>query len=161
MSTTNRPTINRTAKVILLVLAAALLCWAVSAFILQIVWVRGDSMSPALSDGKPVVINKITGKYNKGDVVVFRAGGVDGLVIKRVVATSGDTMEIIDGTLYINGEVCSLYTEYINEAGILSQKITIGENEVFVLGDNINNSIDSRFPEVGIISPDDIIGVVM
>lgn len=80
--------------------------------------------------------------------------------IKRVIAVPGDTVQINDGAVYVNGE------EYIEEidavrmedAGIAKDKIVLGEDEYFVLGDNRNNSEDSRFANIGNVREDYIIG---
>ena len=80
--------------------------------------------------------------------------------VKRVVGTPGDTVQIIDGHLYINDELFVYEDDYdeMAQAGIAENKITLGKGEYFVLGDNRNNSEDSRSANIGIISKENIIG---
>ena len=125
----------------------------------------GDSMSPKLSNGDVVLVNRFA--YNvtspkRGDIIVFKPKGNENshYYIKRIIGLPGETVEIIEGSVYINGE--KLKEDYtateINDVGIVSEKITLGGDEYFVLGDNRNNSSDSRDPSVGIIQKKDIIG---
>lgn len=116
----------------------------------------GESMSPTLENGDTVLVNKlnysITGP-SRGDVVVFKPHGNENThyYIKRVVGLPGETVEIKDGKIYIDGEVLEeeLETEPVQEAGVASSPVKLGEDEYFVLGDNRNNSEDSRSADVG------------
>ena len=116
----------------------------------------GESMSPTLENGDTVLVNKlnysITGP-SRGDVVVFKPHGNENThyYIKRVVGLPGETVEIKDGKIYIDGEVLEeeLETEPVLEAGVAASPVELGEDEYFVLGDNRNNSEDSRSADVG------------
>lgn len=116
----------------------------------------GESMSPTLENGDTVLVNKlnysITGP-SRGDVVVFKPHGNENThyYIKRVVGLPGETVEIKDGKIYIDGEVLEeeLETEPVQEAGVAASLVKLGEDEYFVLGDNRNNSEDSRSADVG------------
>ena len=81
--------------------------------------------------------------------------------VKRVIALPGDTVQIKNGSLYVNGLLYK-YVEYdkIEDAGITENPITLGNNEYFTLGDNINNSEDSRSGNIGAVKKDNIIGKV-
>ena len=120
--------------------------------------VIGESMEPALSNGQEVLINKIAyqfGAPKQGDVIVFRPNGNENahLSVKRVVATPGDTVQIVQGKVVINGAV---YTqdkaEDTRDAGVAATPILLGADEYFVLGDNRRNSEDSRSANIGNIS---------
>ncbi len=120
--------------------------------------VVGESMEPTLSNGQEVLINKIAYQFaapKQGDIIVFRPNGNENahLSVKRVVATPGDRVQIVQGKVVING---SVYTKDIAEdtrdAGLAASEITLGADEYFVLGDNRRNSEDSRSANIGNIS---------
>ena len=81
--------------------------------------------------------------------------------IKRVIGLPGETVQVKDGYVYINGEKLEsdIYgKEVMQSAGIAAEPITLGDDEYFVLGDNRNNSSDSRDPSVGILKRKDLLG---
>lgn len=145
-------------------------CFAVAFVIIFCVGMRtsvvGVSMEPVLYNGQEILVNRFVYKImspKSGDVVVFLPNGNANAhyYVKRVVATAGDTVQIKNGSLYING---LLYTavEYdkIQDAGIAENTITLESGEFFTLGDNINNSEDSRSGNIGAVKRDNIIGKV-
>ena len=116
----------------------------------------GDSMSPMLTNGDVVLVNRFA--YNvtspkRGDIIVFKPKGNENshYYIKRIIGLPGESVEIIEGSIYINGE--KLEEDYtaseINDVGIISEKITLGGDEYFVLGDDRDKSEDSRMADVG------------
>jgi len=128
--------------------------------------VIGVSMEPSLYNGQHILVNRFVYKLSSpknGDIVVFLPNGNSNThyYVKRVIAVPGDTVQIKNGSLYING---LLYkdVEYdkIEDAGIAENPITLGNNEYFTLGDNINNSEDSRSGNIGAVKKDNIIGKV-
>lgn len=122
-------------------------------------YVIGSSMQPTFYDGDIVGISKIA-KPHRGDVVIARVEGKD--LIKRCIGVSGDTIQIVEGVLYLNGE--EYIESYIKDSdtayysGIASEEIELGINEYFILGDNRTISKDSR--EFGTVTRKQIIGVV-
>jgi signal peptidase I len=129
--------------------------------------VIGASMEPTLYNKNEVIINKFIYKLTdpkRWDVVVFRPNGNKNthFTIKRVVGLPGETIKIESGKLYIDGEeMTSEFIENgIEDAGIAEDSILLGADEYFVLGDNITNSEDSRFANVGNVNKQDIEGKV-
>ena len=141
-----------TIKVALVCVLAFVFVW----FFGQQVSVAGDSMKPVLQNGDVVLVNRIV--YNattpkRGDVIVFKPKGNNNVhyYMKRVIALPGESVEINDNHIYVNGEILNeeYQTTEITDAGYLTEKITLGEDEYFVLGDDRKNSEDSRHAEVG------------
>lgn len=127
--------------------------------------VVGQAMSDTLNNGDQVLINKfiyVISNPKSGDVVVFLPNGNEKshYYVRRVIAVPGDTVQIKDGAVHVNGV---LYNEKIEvasmeDAGIAGEEIKLGENEYFVLGDNRNNSEDSRYANIGNIKKEHIVG---
>ena len=111
-------------------------------------------MAPTLSSGQIILTNKNTDDINYSDIVVFHLNdkqNSDEIVIKRVIAMSGDRITVKNGVLSVNNLVYSKY--HCKQI----QEFVLKDNEVFVVGDNADESFDSR--EFGVISIDDIISV--
>ena len=124
--------------------------------------IQGKSMEPTYSHMQLVVLNRHNRVFARGDVIAFRCDGLSGVLIKRVVAGPSDTAQIVDGTLFVNGQVSQIYPDAgsITYSGILADPVTLGDGQYLVLGDNLSESKDSRYAEVGIVSEADIFGKV-
>ena len=144
-------------KYIINILIIGLIMFLVNRFFIQICFVQGDSMSPTLKNGNMVFIKKFDLKFNYNDIVIIEKK--DKTIIKRIVGLPNDSIKIDDNYLYINNE--KKEDIYIEDAGNLKNEIVLKENEYFVLGDNLQHSIDSRFNEIGIISKNEIIGTII
>ena len=131
--------------------------------------VEGESMEPTLTDGDSVVIQRLSYYFTdpkRYDVVVFPVNYDSGSTektyyIKRVIGLPGETVQIIDGSVYINNEKLAddkYSSTTINEAGIAENPLVLGENQYFVMGDNRNMSTDSRNSYVGLVNKNDIVG---
>lgn len=129
--------------------------------------VSGSSMETVLNNEDSVIIEKLTKKikdYKRFDVIAFQQNGKDHSYynIKRIIGLPGETVQIIGGEVYIDGK--ALEDKYAGDgmanAGVASKEILLEENEYFVLGDNRNNSEDSRFANIGNVVEQDIIGRV-
>jgi signal peptidase I len=136
------------------------------AVLVQAFWIPSPSMTPTLERGDRVLVNKLSYKthdVHRGDVIVFERppgasqddNGIKDL-IKRVVAIGGDTIEGVDGAVYVNGErIEEPYLEDSTPTDNLPRQ-QIPEGHVFVMGDNRTNSEDSRV--FGPIDEDTIVG---
>ena len=133
-------------------------------FVGQRTHVNGDSMNVTLEDGDNLIVDKLSYRFSnpdRYDIIVFPYQYQEKTYyIKRIIGMPGETVQIIDGMVYIDGEMLdeSYGTEVMQYAGVESEPIELGEDEYFVLGDNRNNSSDSRDPSVGTIQEDQIIG---
>ena len=133
-------------------------------FVGQRTHVNGDSMNVTLQDGDNLIVDKLSYRFKdpeRFDIIVFPYQYQEKTYyIKRIIGMPGETLQIIDGMVYIDGEMLdeSYGKKVMDYAGIASEPVELGQDEYFVLGDNRNNSSDSRDPSVGIIHGDQIIG---
>lgn len=133
-------------------------------FVAQRTHVNGDSMNATLENGDNLIVDKLSYRFKdpeRFDIIVFPYQYKEHTYyIKRIIGMPGETVQVIDGMVYIDGErLDETYgKEIMKYAGVASDQIELGEDEYFVLGDNRNNSSDSRDPSVGNIHRDQIIG---
>ena len=127
--------------------------------------VMGASMEPTLIDGDNLIVDKISYRFEdpqRFDIIVFPFRYKEKTYyIKRIIGLPGETVYIDEeGNIYIDGEILneSYGKEIIADQGRAFEPITLGEDEYFVMGDNRNNSSDSRDPVVGNIRRDELIG---
>ena len=146
------------------IVVAVALAMFIRTFIVELYVVDGPSMRPTLESEQRLVVNKFIYRFHppeKGDVLVFqypRDPSRD--FIKRVIAVPGDTIEIREGRVLVNDQL--LTENYILEKTRSEYpKATVPEGHIFVMGDNRNNSEDSRFADVGFVPYDLIKGKAM
>ena len=135
--------------------------------------VVGQSMSETLESGDEILVNRFIYKVSDpkpNDIIVFLPNGNEKshYYVKRVIAVPGDTVLIQNGAVYVNGELFDekvleilfflLICLSIEEAGLASEELKLEDDEYFVLGDNRNNSEDSRYANIGNVKKDYIIG---
>jgi signal peptidase I len=149
------------------VLVLLLLTWLILTYVGQRTSVSGQSMMPMLSNGDQLIVDKLTYHFKEPerfDIIVFPYQYADNTYyIKRVIGMPGETVQIdAEGTIYINEEpLAEHYGKDViaaNNLGMAAEPITLEKDEYFVLGDNRNNSSDSREPSVGNIKRKDIVG---
>lgn len=134
-------------------------------YVAQRTTVSGSSMEPMIHDGDSLIVDKITYRFGdpeRFDIIVFPFEyQKDTYYIKRIIGLPGESVRIDEnGNIYINGEILveNYGAEVIRDPGNAYNEIILKENQYFVLGDNRNNSSDSRNPAVGLIHREDIVG---
>lgn len=156
-----RPARSLVVQCIGALVVAAVLAAVIVTFVLQSFLVQGASMLPSLHDGERVLVDKITYRFRepqRGEVVVFRyPADASRKFIKRVIGLPGDVVEVRAWTVYVNGR--PLHEEYIlgptyREFG----PAVVPEGTLFVMGDNRNQSEDSRDPSVGFVPQSLVVG---
>lgn len=147
---------------IALTIAAAIIMVSFFGFRVTVI---GPSMSPTLNGGEKVLVNRFVYKLfepRQNDLIVFQPNGNEKshYYVKRVIALPGDTVQIKDGEVYVNGEIFAeqIEAEAIENAMMAETEILVGEDEYFVLGDNRNNSEDSRYASIGNVKKEHITG---
>lgn len=148
--------------------AVVLVCYLILTFVGCRSRVDGSSMYPTLSDNDSVWVDKLSytfGDPKRFDVIVFDYSD-DETYVKRIIGLPGERVRIdVDGSIYINDQL--LLEDYgkepiqPNNIGRASQDVQLGDDEYFVLGDNRNNSSDSRWADVGNVERDKIVGKVL
>lgn len=148
----------------------ALIVYLILHFVGQRTVVNGDSMDNTLKDGQSLIMDKISYRFRdpeRFDIVIFpgpEENGESPYFIKRVIGMPGETVQIVDGKVTIDGEVLEsdVYgiTDTIDYPGIAEEPLTLGEDEYFCMGDNRPVSYDSRYEEVGPVTRGELIGKV-
>ena len=127
--------------------------------------VVGNAMNDTLTNEEQIRVTRFI--YNvsspkQGDVIAFLPNGNEKshYYVRRVIACPGDTIQIKEGVVYVNGEAYQekITVASIEDAGVASEEIKLGDDEYFVLGDNRNNSEDSRLANIGNVKKSYIIG---
>lgn len=133
-------------------------------FVGQRTMVEGRSMENTLQNGDNLIVEKLSYRFGdpeRFDIVVFPPYDTKEYYIKRIIGLPGETVQIDKaGSIYINGEILeeNYGKEIIQNPGRAIEPITLGEDEYFVLGDNRNNSTDSRSSNVGNVNRKQLIG---
>ena len=165
------------------IVVAVIACVLVFILVARVIDVRGTSMYPTLENGDKIVITRLAGDYEQGDIVVLQAKNYkQEPLVKRVIGTAGQTVELnyIDRTVSVDGQVLDepyiferIYERYeimnplyFDVYGIDKDedigdgwvRVTVPEGHVFVMGDNRNNSSDSRMSKIGFVDTRDVMG---
>lgn len=136
----------------------------INRFVMLRTEVSGPSMYPTLENGENLIVDKLTYQFrdpNRFDIVVFKyLHAKNRYYIKRIIGLPGETVQITDGVIYINGEPLEENYGYepIQNAKRAAEPVVLGENEYFVMGDNRNRSSDSRDTDVANVNRSQIVG---
>lgn len=154
------PLFNTFIRILICIAAAVILALLITNFVAHHTSVEGSSMEDTLASGDQLIVENVSyyiGDPKRFDVVVFSYDETTNY-IKRIIGLPGETIQIRDGYVYIDGILLdeNYGRELINEPGIAENELHLGADEYFVLGDNRNASIDSRDSEVGVVKKDKI-----
>ena len=163
------PSAKKVIKEIIIWILLIVITISASYFITTNVFVKtsvsGSSMEPTLKEGQVVIVNKL--EYyikspKRNDVIVYKQSNKEHsyFEIKRVIGLPGETVKIKNGIVYINDEAMKekVKTEAISNSGLAEEGVKLDDNEYFVLGDNRNDSEDSRFAGIGNVLKNEILG---
>jgi len=149
------------------ILVVVILAYSIVTFGVQSVTMIGQSMDPALTNQDVVLINKQAYTFDEPqryDIVAFKLKeDTEGYFnIKRIIGLPGEKVQIKNGHIFINGDVVSdlPFDDLIMTEGLAVDEVTLGEDEYFLMGDNCNNSEDSRYVNIGNVSLKEISGKV-
>ncbi len=147
------------------IFAAVVVAYGFVTFMFQTVYMVGSSMNPTIENGEKCIVNKVAYVFaepDRFDIVAYRTiENTDAYYdVKRVIGLPGETVLIANGTVYVNGNPIPdmPIEDYVFTAGLAEKAITLGDDEYFLLGDNVNNSQDSRYINVGSIKESEILG---
>lgn len=150
---------------ILYILIIIGLTYLIITFVGQRTRVSGSSMETTLHNGDNLIVDKLSYRFRdpkRYDIIVFPYKYEENTYyIKRIIGMPGETLQIKDGYVYIDGErlTSDIYgNERIKDPQTAESPITLGEDEYFVMGDNRNHSMDSRDPSVGVLKRSNLIG---
>lgn len=159
--------VRRTLNWIFQILVALVFGILVGISLFQSVTMQENSMEPTLQVGERFFVNRALYKVSspkQDDIIVYKTSGSDdaALHIGRVIGLPGETVQISNGNILINGEVYDENHDFpeISNAGVASSGISLESGEYFILGDNRNNSEDSRYGDIGNINKKYIVGKV-
>ena len=159
--------ISEIGKWILSILVVVILAYSIVKFGVQSVTMIGQSMEPALYSQDVLLLNKRAYTFHdpkRYDIIAFKLKeDSEGYYnIKRIIGLPGETIQIMNGRIFVDGNVLTdvPYDDLIMTEGTAIDVITLGEEEYFVIGDNCNNSEDSRYVNIGNISKKEISGKI-
>ncbi|MDZ4994759.1 signal peptidase I [Clostridium perfringens] len=135
-----------------------ILTFSINKFLLFLAYVPSSSMEPTLFPNDLILVTKVynTNNLKRGDIIVFKSNELDEILIKRLIGLPGDLIEFKNSSIYVNSK--KLDENYLKEPYNFEGSFKVPDNAFFFLGDNRNNSFDSRYWKNPFILKDDIIG---
>lgn len=149
------------------IVTAVVLVMLVFTFGFRLVGVMQQSMEPTLHEGNSLVVSAFVSSVEPGDIVIITAPTLEQPLVKRVIATGGQTVSInaATGTVYVDDqpqeEPYIMEPIYPDKLGTMQYPFTVPEGQVFVMGDNRNNSFDSREASLGCVKEEYLLGKVL
>lgn len=145
------------------ILIVLVITYLVSTYVVKRTVVHNVSMQDTLKEGDNLLMEKIAYRLRdpeRFEIICFRNEGERDGLIKRVIGLPGETVHIVNGHIFINDRELEDYKDLpaVNDAGLAYYGVTLGADEYFVLGDNRDESVDSRSEKVGNVKREDIIG---
>ena len=167
MERTGNKLVNNIIEWLLSIVLAILVFFIVRTFVFRVAQVTGNSMEPTLAHGDMVLLNRFNFFFSSprvGDIVAFPPYEDDPtrFYIKRIVALPGDIVDLIDNAFFINGVLLEddFSDDPIISFGDVHFPLEVEDGQYFVLGDNRNGSMDSRFVNVGTVPAEVMVGRV-
>ena len=156
------PLLKTLLSIVICIFTALILAFLITRYAAHHTSVEGSSMETALADGDQIIVEKISYYFHdpqRYDIIVF-SNQERVNYIKRIIGLPGETVQIAEGIIFINGEALleSYGSEWMEDSGLAAEEILLGEDEYFVLGDNRNSSEDSRYANIGNIKKEYIKG---
>lgn len=145
-------------KKIIIILSVLLVSLYLSQNFYQLNLIQGESMYPTYHNMQFTIIDRRAANFQCGDVVVFYCPALRCTMVKRIIALPGQTVQIADGSVLVNGVKSTQVSGNVEFGGIASKELLLDDNQFFVMGDNHAVSKDSRYAEIGCVSRDNIIG---
>lgn len=150
---------------IFLIVITVVIAFVISYFVFAFMVFEGTTMNPTIASGDALIINKTSYNFSEPkryDIIAFRfKEGNKKLIVSRIIGLPGETVQIIDGAVFINGTKLDkdIYgNSPIIFAGSVETPSLLGKNEYFVLGDNRGSGTDSRYIDIGNVKEEDIVG---
>lgn len=140
----------------------------INVFLFNIAVVSGDSMQPTYHNRDILLMSKAFYSIKNGDIIAIKKDNLKDAIVKRVIASEGQTVYIDfeNGDIYVNDRLVK--EDYINEktfkVGNIDEEeypLTVPKDCYFVMGDNRNNSVDSRYEEIGMVKSEEILGEII
>ena len=150
--------VNKAKKTFIICASVFVTALFVSKNLYQLTLIQGASMHPTYRGMQFAIIDKRAQAFQNGDVIVFYCPTLNCTMVKRIIASPGETVLVTDGNVLVNGVKSPYVNGAIGFAGIASEELLLDNDQFFVMGDNHAQSRDSRYEEIGCVNRENMIG---